>query len=33
MEVWTTAAASPRGTMNLARTVEAAGWDGLAVVD
>ena len=33
MEVWTTGAASPRGIIKLARTVEANGWDGLAVVD
>ncbi len=33
MELWTTGAASPRGTMKLAKQVEAAGWDGLAVVD
>lgn len=33
MEVWTTGAASPRGILKLARTVEGNGWDGLAVVD
>ncbi len=33
MQVWTTGAASPRGILKLARTVEANGWDGLAVVD
>ncbi len=33
MEVWTTGAASPRGIVKLARTVEENGWDGLAVVD
>ncbi|MDP6346111.1 MAG: LLM class flavin-dependent oxidoreductase [Alphaproteobacteria bacterium] len=33
MEIWTTGAASPRGILNLARSVEGAGWDGLAVVD
>jgi 5,10-methylenetetrahydromethanopterin reductase len=33
MEFWTTGAAAPRSTMTLARSVEANGWDGLAVVD
>ena len=33
MEIWTTGAASPRGTARLARGVEERGWDGLAVVD
>ncbi len=33
MEFWTTGAAAPRSTMNLAQSVEANGWDGLAVVD
>ncbi len=33
MEVWTTGAASPRGILKLARTVEGNRWDGLAVVD
>ena len=33
MEVWTTTVASPRGTARVAREREAAGWDGLLVVD
>ena len=33
IEIWTTAAASPRGIVKLAREVEERGWDGLVVVD
>jgi 5,10-methylenetetrahydromethanopterin reductase len=33
MQIWTTAVASPRGSARLAREREAAGWDGLLVVD
>ncbi|MBV9834628.1 MAG: LLM class flavin-dependent oxidoreductase [Alphaproteobacteria bacterium] len=33
MQLWTTTVASPRGTMRVAQQAEAAGWDGLLVVD
>ena len=33
MQVWITGVASPRGTARVAAEVEAAGWDGLLVVD
>ncbi|MEM7249792.1 MAG: LLM class flavin-dependent oxidoreductase [Pseudomonadota bacterium] len=33
VELWTHGFASPRGAMGLARRTEAAGWDGLCVVD
>lgn len=33
MQVWITGVAAPRGTARLAADVEAAGWDGLLVVD
>lgn len=33
MEIWTTSVASPRSTARVARDLEAAGWDGLLVVD
>jgi 5,10-methylenetetrahydromethanopterin reductase len=33
MRIWTTSVASPRSTARVARDVEAAGWDGLLVVD
>ena len=33
MQIWTTGVASPRGSARLARELEAAGWDGLLVVD
>lgn len=33
MELWITGVASPRGTARVAADVEAAGWDGLLVVD
>lgn len=33
MELWITGIASPRGTARVAAEVEAAGWDGLLVVD
>ncbi|MGE0226817.1 MAG: LLM class flavin-dependent oxidoreductase [Acetobacteraceae bacterium] len=33
MQIWTTSVASPRSTARVARDVEAAGWDGLLVVD
>lgn len=33
MQLWTTAVASPRGTMRVAQQAEDAGWDGLLVVD
>ncbi len=33
MEIWTTAAASPRGIIRVAKDLEDKGWDGLAVVD
>jgi len=33
MELWTTSVASPRSTARVARDLEAAGWDGLLVVD
>jgi len=33
MEIWTTSVASPRSTARVAQDLEAAGWDGLLVVD
>jgi 5,10-methylenetetrahydromethanopterin reductase len=33
MQIWTTTVASPRSTARVAREAEAAGWDGLLVVD
>jgi 5,10-methylenetetrahydromethanopterin reductase len=33
MEMWNLGVASPRGVMHVARRIEAAGWDGLLVVD
>jgi 5,10-methylenetetrahydromethanopterin reductase len=33
MEIWTSGVASPRGIIRVARELEAAGWDGLVVVD
>ncbi len=33
MQIWTSGVASPRGIVHVARDVEAAGWDGLVVVD
>lgn len=33
MQLWTTTVASPRSTMRVAQQAEAAGWDGLLVVD
>ena len=33
MELWHQDVSSPRGIMHVARRVEAAGWDGLSVVD
>lgn len=33
MQVWTSGVASPRGILRVAPAVEAAGWDGLTVVD
>ncbi|HXT82708.1 MAG TPA: LLM class flavin-dependent oxidoreductase [Acetobacteraceae bacterium] len=33
MEIWTTGVASPRGSARTAQALEAAGWDGLLVVD
>lgn len=32
-ELWTLGVASPRGVMRVAQHAEAAGWDGLCVVD
>ena len=33
MQIWTTSVASPRSTARVAQDLEAAGWDGLLVVD
>lgn len=33
MEIWTSGVSSPRGIIRVARDIEAAGWDGLVVVD
>ena len=33
MQLWTTTVASPRATARVAREREAAGWEGLLVVD
>ena len=33
MELWMTTVASARGAQRMARETEAAGWDGLFVVD
>jgi 5,10-methylenetetrahydromethanopterin reductase len=33
MELWTSAAAAPRGILRVAQDVEAKGWEGLSVVD
>lgn len=33
MKIWTTSVASPRSTARVAQDLEAAGWDGLLVVD